>query len=108
MNPVPAPVFKAYPRQGGILRIVGQYQIDTDPADMLKVWVGLTLPDVNVDVPALTISVLRENFVFDFGLYNPGTYYVVARLFRSSDSALSPTVQAQVVFQAAPDMPTPC
>lgn len=69
-------------------------------ADKVKVWVGVTLPNIGVDTPAYFDAI---DDVVNFGTYSPGTYYVVIGLFRTTDAQLSPTVTKTITFDALPD-----
>ncbi len=108
-NDIPVPLnIMVLPRQAGAIRILASYPTfvsDEDPADMIRVWVGLTLPDPNIDTPAYIGTVNSPDIVVEFGAYAPGTYFVVVGLFRSFDSKLSPTVTATVVIPEVPEEP---
>lgn len=108
-NDLPAPQQVAvYPRQNGVLRILGRYPtftVDNPPADQLKVWIATSPPNVETDPETATLNIISEQFMYDLGVFTPDTYYVVCGLYRKSDERLSPTVSKQVVILEEPAAP---
>lgn len=109
MNDVLAPEdVAAFVLMGGYLRLRARYPrifVDENPADKLKIWAGVTMPDPDIDTPVAIVDVTKELTVTEFGTFTPDTYIVLAGLFRTADSFLSEVVQLEVIIPDAPDEP---
>lgn len=109
-NPISTPVGTlASPVSAGTLRIMSSYStrtLEQDPADIWRIWVGLTEPDPDVDPFTVEYTVNGDELTGTVDSLIPGHYFVVVRLFRTIDSAVSEAVVVEVDLPAAPDNPS--
>lgn len=110
LAPLPAPQsIAAYPRGSGAINVIGQYpsyQIDSNVADKIRVWVSTGVPDPTT-VATHEGSFTGTPWSVGFGSYGPGTYNLVVAYYRTVDGSLSPLVSTTVTFPDLPSAPTP-
>jgi hypothetical protein len=87
----------------------GQYpgfSTDTDPANMVYVWVSTSGPPSAIGPPSFMATLTQPLWSIQFGNYSPNTtVYIAVGLYRSSDGALSGIVQLEVSFPPLPTGP---
>lgn len=111
-NPIPAPIeVHAVAFEAGHFRILAKYptvDMDTNPADKWRIWIGTTMPDPDVDPPSKVVDVDGDTLVTTLAsTYPAGDYIVLVALYRTVDTTRSVAVESDVTMPDVPDTPVP-
>lgn len=98
------------PRPGGNIRLRAGYpgyNTDEYRADLWRLWITTTPPDVTSDPPTLQSPADGPALLTSFGSFTPGDYIVTLALYRNADAFTSPAVAATVTIGDGPETPAP-
>lgn len=80
---------------------------DANSPDKVKVWIGTVMPDTNADAPTAIANIVGDNMRIIISSNPPGTYFVLAANYRTSDDSLSIALSGTIVVPPIPDQPIP-